>query len=57
MAPGSTKLPMSWSRFSSKGIATLTGHLSAGDASVQMLILPVLVVLWALAAATIAALI
>jgi len=57
MAPGSTKRPMSWAKFSSNGIATLTGRLSAGEASVQVLILPVLVVLWALAVATIAALI
>ena len=57
MAPGSTKRPMAWNQFSSRGIATLTGRMSAGEASVQMLILPVLVVMWALAVATIAALV
>jgi hypothetical protein len=57
MAPGSAKRPMAWNQFSSRGISTLTGRLSAGDATVQMLILPVLVVMWALAVATIAALV
>ncbi len=57
MAPGSTTRPMAWSQFSSRGISTLTGHLSASEATVQTLILPVLVVLWALAVVTISALI
>ena len=57
MAPGSTKRPMAWNQFSSRGISTLTGRLSAGEATVQTLILPVLVVLWALAVVTISALI
>lgn len=57
MAPGSAKRPLSWSQFSSRGISTLTGRLSAGEAAIQTLILPVLVVMWALAVATIAALI
>lgn len=57
MAPDSTKRPMAWNQFSSRGIATVTGRLSAGEATVQMLILPVLIVFWALAVVTIAALI
>ncbi|MGB5780205.1 hypothetical protein [Allopontixanthobacter sediminis] len=57
MAPGSAKRAMSSGQFSRGGIMTLTGRLSAGEATVQMLILPVLIVLWALAVVTIAALI
>ncbi|MDZ4308428.1 hypothetical protein [Allopontixanthobacter sp.] len=57
MAPGSAKRAMSPGQFSRGGISTLTGRLSAGEATVQMLILPVLIVLWALAIVTIAALI
>lgn len=57
MAPDSTKRPMAWNQFSSRGIATVTGRLSGREATVQMLILPVLIVFWALAVVTIAALI
>ena len=57
MAPDSAKRSMAWSQFSRRGIATLTGRLTAGEATVQMLILPVLVVMWALAVVTIAALV
>ncbi len=57
MEPESAKRPMAWNQFRSRGISTLTGRLSAGEATVQMLILPALVVIWALAVATIAALI
>lgn len=57
MTPASAKRAMTSRQFSSGGIATLTGRLTAGEATVQMLILPVLIVLWALAVVTIAALI
>lgn len=57
MAPDSIKRPMAWNQFGSRGISTLTGRLSASEASVQMLILPVLVVIWALAVVIIAALV
>ncbi len=57
IAPDSIKRPMGWNQFANRGIATLTGRLSAGEATVQILILPVLVVMWAFAVATIAALI
>ncbi|BDI60674.1 hypothetical protein [Qipengyuania nanhaisediminis] len=43
--------------FKRAGIMTYTGHCNARDAAVQMLILPVLVVLWAGAVVTIAALV
>ncbi len=42
-------------RFASEGIMTHTGRLTARDASIQMLILPVLIVLWGLAVVMIAA--
>lgn len=57
MTPGSAKPAMTSRQFSSGGIVTLTGRLTAGEATVQMLILPVLIVLWALVVVTIAALI
>ncbi|MXP13722.1 hypothetical protein GRI44_03000 [Altererythrobacter confluentis] len=57
MAPASVKRPMAFNQFESRGIATLTGHLSAGEATVQVLVLPVLIVLWGLAVVTIAALV
>ena len=49
--------PMTLGRFEAKGIMTHTGPCSARDASVQVLILPVLIVLWGIAAVTIAALV
>ncbi len=57
MAPQSRTEPMAWQQFRSRGIATHTGHLSSGEAAIQMLVLPVLIVMWALAVVTIAALI
>lgn len=47
----------SWDRFLSEGVQTHTGHLRAGEASVQVLILPVLILVWGLATAVIAALV
>ena len=41
--------------FASRGIMTNTGPLKAKDATIQVLILPVLVLLWGLAVVTIAA--
>ncbi|WP_108791596.1 hypothetical protein [Erythrobacter sp. Alg231-14] len=37
---------MTWGQLKNKGIMTNTGQLSMRDAAIQMLILPVLVVLW-----------
>ena len=48
---------LDWQRFRRSGIATLTGHLSGGEAAVQMLVLPVLIFTWALVCVTIAALV
>lgn len=52
---GNTSTPQTLGEFESRGIMTYTGWLSAGDATVQMLILPVLLVVWGLAIAVIAA--
>jgi hypothetical protein len=57
MAPASRRAPMSWSRFQWDGVRTLYGHSRAGDATVQVLILPVLIFAWGIAAVTIAALV
>lgn len=47
--------PKSWARFQRDGINSLTGHNTAGEATVQVLILPALIVIWGLAVVTIAA--
>ena len=49
--------PMSMGRFRQAGIMTHTGRLAPRDAAIQMLILPVLIVLWGCATVTIAALV
>jgi hypothetical protein len=46
-----------WGSFRREGIATLTGPMSWRDATVQVLILPVLILLWAISVVTIAALV
>ena len=57
MAPDSRKSAKSWSRFQAEGIQTAFGPVTAGQATVQVLILPVLIFLWGIAAVTIAALV
>ena len=47
--------PATLGEFETKGIMTNTGRLSAGEASAQVLVLPVLLVCWGLAIAVIAA--
>ncbi len=54
---GNTSLPMTMGKLKHAGIMTHTGPLSSRDAAIQMLILPVLIVFWACAAITIAALV
>ncbi|MFN4020528.1 MAG: hypothetical protein ACK4IC_08420 [Erythrobacter sp.] len=49
--------PETLGEFETRGIMTNTGRLTARDASTQMLILPVLLVLWGLAVAVIAAIV
>lgn len=57
MKPENSQHAASWSRFNAEGIMTLTGRCSASAAAVQVLILPVLIFVWGLAAVTIAALV
>lgn len=57
MDPAKLAKAKSWARFQRDGINTLTGHNTAGEATVQVLILPALIVVWGLAVVTIAALV
>lgn len=57
LAPVSASKPMSYARLRRDGIQTLTGRLSAKDATVQMLILPVIIFCWGVSTVTIAALV
>ena len=55
MNPEQRQRAMTWGQFRHRGIRTATGHLAAGAATVQVLILPVLIFVWAIAVAVIAA--
>lgn len=57
MRPDSRVASLGWERFRGRGIATLSGRLSAGEAAVQMLMLPVLIFAWGIICVTIAALV
>ncbi len=57
LKPDDVAQPKSWGVFMNEGIMTNTGRCSARDATIQMLILPVLIVLWGVAVVTIAALV
>lgn len=57
MVPESRRPSMSWNRFRREGIATEFGRLTANEAMVQVLILPVLIFLWGIATVTIAAIV
>ena len=52
---GNASHPQTLGEFEAKGIQTTTGRLAARDATIQVLILPVLLVVWGLAVAVIAA--
>lgn len=52
---GNASAPATLGEFEQRGIMTATGRLAAKDASIQVLILPVLLVVWGLAVAVIAA--
>lgn len=54
---GNTSAPQTMGEFGLKGIMTSTGRLAARDATIQVLILPALLVVWGLAVAVIAALV
>ena len=55
--PPTASKPISFARLRRDGIQTLTGRLSAKDATVQMLILPVIIFCWGVTTVTIAALV
>jgi len=54
---GNDSKAMTWGQFGTDGIMTNTGKLTPREASVQVLILPVLLVCWGIAAVTIAAIV
>lgn len=56
MNPENDTAPLSWGQFANRGIQTLSGRLTASEAAVQVLILPVLIMAWGLAIAVIVAL-
>lgn len=58
MKPEESRTPaLTWARFAEQGIDTATGRTSATEATVLVLLLPFLILCWAIAVATIAALI
>ena len=54
---GNVSKPMTLGGFGHKGIMTHTGRLAPRDATIQMLILPVLIVLWGFTTVVIAAIV
>ena len=58
MKPEESRTPaLTWTRFAEQGIDTATGRTSATEATILVLLLPFLILCWAIAIATIAALI
>ena len=55
MKPDNPQRATSWSRFRQQGVMTAYGQSTAGAATIQVLILPVLILLWGIAVVTIAA--
>ncbi|WP_336986991.1 hypothetical protein [Altererythrobacter aquiaggeris] len=55
--PESGGLAKSWGQLKARGIMTNTGHLAGHEAAVQMVMLPVLIVVWGLAVSLIVALV
>lgn len=55
LSPETKSRALTLGGFRGQGVMTHTGRLAPRDAAIQMLILPVLIVLWALAVVTIAA--
>jgi hypothetical protein len=49
MDPPNTAKALGWGRFQLDGIVTHTGRVTARDATAQVLILPVLILLWGIA--------
>ena len=57
MKPDDAPRPTSWARFQRDGVMTPFGRSTAGAATVQMLILPTLILVWGVAVVTIAAIV
>lgn len=55
--PQTASKPLTMTAFNSRGIMTNTGMLKPRDATIQMLILPVLIVFWGLVCVSIAAIV
>ena len=55
MKPDNPTPALSWDRFRHDGIVTGSGHLTSGEATVQVLLMPALIVFWGLCVVTIAA--
>ena len=53
MKPGNDNPTLTLGQFSNRGIQTLSGRLTAAEASAQVLILPVLILAWGVAIAVI----
>ena len=56
MQPENPTAPMSWGQLSARGIQTLSGPLTSSEAAAQVLILPVLIMVWGFSIAVIVAL-
>jgi len=57
MKPEQTQRLTPWGRFQREGVMTPFGHVTAGAAAAQVLVLPALVFMWGVAVVTIAALV
>ena len=57
LAPDTAVRARGWAEFRRNGVKTYTGHNTANAASIQMLLLPVLLFAWGVATVTIAALV
>ncbi len=57
MQPENTHRAKSWSRFKAEGIMTLTGRLTAGEATAQVMVMPAVIFFWGVTVVTIAALV
>lgn len=56
MRPENDTAALDWGQFRVRGIETSSGRLTAGEATIQVLLLPVLILGWGLAVAVIVAL-
>ncbi|WAT17833.1 hypothetical protein OZN62_13095 [Aurantiacibacter sp. MUD11] len=57
LAPQTKSKSKTWGRFQQEGVMTASGRASARDATVQVMILPVLIFLWGVCVVAIAALV